>query len=285
MQHFVTVKIGPEATPYIIHRDLLCNASKYFSNAFKGNFKEANDQSIHLTDVKPEVFDAFSQWLYKTTITIPLPGASGNDGGFSCACQDTGTISPKSNEPLMDLKDNAQAYSTGTLAVTYHPQASSETALLELAHFADKHTIPDLQNAVIDALHRLFQDSTTLPSLCSLRFVKDNFHGQHSVKEFVTEYFFAHLGKARRLVRHGEGESKGVDNLAAMHETLLAHLWQVVEPGLMASWLLSFSLAVEQKFGYHDDGPLKRLYLLRLFAGGICRSYHEHDGDDECPEL
>ena len=60
----VTVKVGKDATPFVVHRALLCDHSKFFKNAFTGSFKEAHDREIKLADVAVKIFVTFMNWLY-----------------------------------------------------------------------------------------------------------------------------------------------------------------------------------------------------------------------------
>lgn len=59
----VMVRVGPNAQPFHIHKDLLCYWSKYFHNAFNGSFREANEKEITILDVQPRIFKIFMGWL------------------------------------------------------------------------------------------------------------------------------------------------------------------------------------------------------------------------------
>ena len=61
-----TVKVGqhPKQQTFVIHRDLLCNASEYFARALSGVFKEALTQELILVDDSVEAFQVLYTWLY-----------------------------------------------------------------------------------------------------------------------------------------------------------------------------------------------------------------------------
>jgi hypothetical protein len=49
---------------FIVHEDLLCKHSPYFSAAFGGNFSESSTRTLDYDDTDPTVFSIFVQWLY-----------------------------------------------------------------------------------------------------------------------------------------------------------------------------------------------------------------------------
>lgn len=65
----VTIEVGPQKVPFLVHKGLICGHSKYFSAAFNGFFKEAATQSIHLTEEDPVAFEILHIWLYTERLT------------------------------------------------------------------------------------------------------------------------------------------------------------------------------------------------------------------------
>ncbi|KAL9024693.1 MAG: hypothetical protein Q9180_007835 [Flavoplaca navasiana] len=60
----VTILVGPEETPFRIHKGLLCSKSEYFRAAFEGSFKETTEKSVHLRDDDPAVFQFYASLIY-----------------------------------------------------------------------------------------------------------------------------------------------------------------------------------------------------------------------------
>ncbi|KAL8948426.1 MAG: hypothetical protein Q9222_005392 [Ikaeria aurantiellina] len=60
----VTIKVGPEAKEFIVHRALLCHHSSYFKAALADHWKEGQQGLIELKDGNPEIFGRFCLWLY-----------------------------------------------------------------------------------------------------------------------------------------------------------------------------------------------------------------------------
>jgi hypothetical protein len=64
----VTLLIGPEHTPYYLHRDFLMHHSGYFKKALAGPWKEAEERVVTLSDVDVEPFDVLVHFLYTSSI-------------------------------------------------------------------------------------------------------------------------------------------------------------------------------------------------------------------------
>ncbi len=60
----ITIFVGPQKTPFVSHKEFLCEASGYFRAALTGRFAEANKNEINLPEQKANVFDGFLAWLY-----------------------------------------------------------------------------------------------------------------------------------------------------------------------------------------------------------------------------
>ena len=66
------VLVGGDKVQFSVHKDLLCETSKFFRAALLGKFKEGLEQTVPLPEDDPKVFDQFVNWLYtgKTTLTL-----------------------------------------------------------------------------------------------------------------------------------------------------------------------------------------------------------------------
>ena len=60
----VTILVGPEETPFRIHKGLLCSKSEYFRAAFEGSFRESTDKRIHLRDDDSKIFQFYAALIY-----------------------------------------------------------------------------------------------------------------------------------------------------------------------------------------------------------------------------
>jgi BTB/POZ domain len=60
----VTIKIGPAGKIFRVHSSFLAETSTFFKAAIEGNFKEAVDQQITMSEECEETFERFVRWLY-----------------------------------------------------------------------------------------------------------------------------------------------------------------------------------------------------------------------------
>ncbi|RDL36921.1 uncharacterized protein BP5553_06273 [Venustampulla echinocandica] len=65
----VKIYVGSTNTEFIVHQNIICSATEYFTKAFTGAFKERNG-TIHLPEECPEAFSLFVDWLYRRRILL-----------------------------------------------------------------------------------------------------------------------------------------------------------------------------------------------------------------------
>lgn len=58
------IEAGPERKKYLLHKGFLTHYSKYFRNALRGPWKEADERVIPLPDIEPGILNIFVDWLY-----------------------------------------------------------------------------------------------------------------------------------------------------------------------------------------------------------------------------
>ena len=61
----VTLLVGPGKVKFIVHEDLIIEASDFFKAAFSSRFKEGEEKVMELPEDKEAVVDNFIVWLYK----------------------------------------------------------------------------------------------------------------------------------------------------------------------------------------------------------------------------
>lgn len=65
----VSIFLGKKRKEFNVHKKLICDASKFFSDAFTGPFKEGQEGTMYMPEDDPDVFACFVDWLYRN----PLP--------------------------------------------------------------------------------------------------------------------------------------------------------------------------------------------------------------------
>jgi hypothetical protein len=56
--------VGPEEVRFVVHETLLVHYSKFFRAALTGNFIEAQEKTVRMGEVDPDLFELFGHWLY-----------------------------------------------------------------------------------------------------------------------------------------------------------------------------------------------------------------------------
>jgi BTB/POZ domain len=60
----VTIKVGPQEIPFIIHKSIICSASPFFRRALEGQFKEGEESVVSLPEEDEETFESFMNVVY-----------------------------------------------------------------------------------------------------------------------------------------------------------------------------------------------------------------------------
>lgn len=191
----VTVNVGStdEETKkdFSLHRDLLCEASDYFKNAFMKEFVEAQTGSIALDDVSTRTFGMFQGWLYSGRIVLPKDSTAHIDHTRPVKQKD-GTSNPPD---LRDLPPEEPKKETGTndtsISPPSHPLKCPECGiaspgvgkmahnahrtdlhavdwlddLLDLFILADKYNVPLLRTEVMIESQHLDEQWYAMPGL------------------------------------------------------------------------------------------------------------------------
>jgi hypothetical protein len=64
----ITIYVGPKRREFVVHKNLICQTSDFFSKAFTGGFQEAQENSMHLPEDDPNAFSLFIDWIYRSKI-------------------------------------------------------------------------------------------------------------------------------------------------------------------------------------------------------------------------
>ncbi|KAJ9641780.1 hypothetical protein H2199_004992 [Coniosporium tulheliwenetii] len=102
----VTISVGVDGRPFVIHKDLLYYHSAYFRNLFKGSFIEAKSSVMQVEDTTVETFGHFVEWLYTTVARRPLPACHRVATSFV----DPANPDPPSLDELLDVYIFADRY-------------------------------------------------------------------------------------------------------------------------------------------------------------------------------
>ena len=77
----VTIRVGDEKYPFLIHKEVICHYSDYFHAMFKGSFSEAETGVVDLPEDEVAVFKMFECWIYSGECRLPEDPLNWNFGG------------------------------------------------------------------------------------------------------------------------------------------------------------------------------------------------------------
>lgn len=67
----VAVGEGEKQKEFAVHEALITERSRFFRNAIQGNWKEAEERIVNLTEDHPDVFELYLQALYAGHVELP----------------------------------------------------------------------------------------------------------------------------------------------------------------------------------------------------------------------
>ncbi|KAE9381306.1 hypothetical protein N431DRAFT_321692, partial [Stipitochalara longipes BDJ] len=149
----VTIYVGPEKKPFIIHKEVACLHSPVFKTAFESTFVEGQTQSYVLEDTEPEIFQLLVQWLYSKTFQFSLSDAD-----------------------IVSLS-----------ASTRHWASTSDEKIMAAKAIAGYLQIPRLQNLVIDRLEDL-RVHCNLIAFGTLNYLYETFPPEALIRKLVFEH-------------------------------------------------------------------------------------------------
>lgn len=67
---YIIVLVGSEKKTFVVHKNIVCQSSRFFRAATTGQWKKATKKTVPLPDIKPEIFGAYVGWLYTGDIDV-----------------------------------------------------------------------------------------------------------------------------------------------------------------------------------------------------------------------
>lgn len=167
-------------TTYKIHKDLLTAESPFFAAALNGTFAEGLDQTVHLLEDKPEVFEWFLWWLYTGSLTTPMSKNCASDQ--RCGAR------------MLGLTGQMQAYHNHH---TTHDDGDLRNSagspkyflLLDLYALSDKLLTTSLSNHIIDTLARLSESTNSVPTPSDTWILYDSIRETSPMRKLILDLF------------------------------------------------------------------------------------------------
>jgi hypothetical protein len=166
---FVTVRVDEPSVDIPVYRDLICSVAPYFHGAFNSSFREAEDRTINLPDVRESTFRAFLEWCHLLLHPSPdghefmMPKDMENDIRGS---DFTYPESKNSRSPEAAFDQYSNALHPLKASLTHEERrkrfynndewlsryARVIEAFLDLYIFADKYSVDQLRDDLMSAL-------------------------------------------------------------------------------------------------------------------------------------
>lgn len=71
--NLITVLVGKDEERFTVHKDNICEKSKFFEAALSGeNWLEAKEKLVRLPDVDPQAFQAYAHWCYTNKVVLEV---------------------------------------------------------------------------------------------------------------------------------------------------------------------------------------------------------------------
>ncbi|KAM0717913.1 hypothetical protein Q7P37_006245 [Cladosporium fusiforme] len=64
----VKILVGEKEKPFVAHRDIICDKSKFFRAACSKNWRESQERVVRLPEVDEETFHSYLDWIYRNKI-------------------------------------------------------------------------------------------------------------------------------------------------------------------------------------------------------------------------
>ena len=193
----VAVFVGKKRKEFNVHKKLICQASKFFNDAFSGPFKEGQENRMHMPEDDPEVFSYFVDWLYRN----PLP-----------VVEDTFEV-PKKNVEILTASE-CKAFGPVTkeehlLEVERANKEADErkkardirlgdqfSRMLKLYFFAEKIVLHELMNRAMDRIRQGLERYDRYLGHREVKLVYLNTSQGSMLRSFCTELLVYQLGSA-----------------------------------------------------------------------------------------
>lgn len=193
----VSVFVGKKRKEFNVHKKLICEASKFFSDAFNGPFKEGQEGSMYMPEDDPDVFSCFVDWLYRN----PLP-----------VVEDTFEPPKKVLEPVGANQDKVFGPITNEAHLQEITRIKKEadekkkaqdarlgdqfTRLLKLYFFAEKIFINELMNRSMDRIRHGLAKYDRYLGHREVKMVYVNTSQGSMLRSFCAELLVYNLGNA-----------------------------------------------------------------------------------------
>lgn len=168
----VTLVVGKKRKEFKVHKKLICEASKFFNDAFNGPFKEGKEGIMYMPEDDPDVITYLVDWLYRSPLPMVEDPANSDEEQAKkttpiskSADTQFGPATKAEHEAQLGLAKKEEAAKKKALQARLDPLFDK---LFRLYYFAEKLFINELKNQCMDRIRRGMcrYDRTMRASVC-----------------------------------------------------------------------------------------------------------------------
>lgn len=275
----VTLSVGKKRKEFTVHKKLICDASKFFNDAFNGPFKEGVDGIMYMPEDDPGVIAYFVDWLYRN----PIPQVEDSEKP---------KVSPITVHPVkpgdVQFGPPTKAEHENKLEQAKMKAAAKEKALqarldrpfdklFKLYYFAEKLFMKDLKNQTMDCIRRGLHNFKRHLIPATYKQVYDNTSKGSQLRVFCTEYLAYDLAYANDEMF--ENIATAQEQSPELSRDLLAKM-----KVLLADDMMSYDYREEHpdptKCGWGCDYDSDDSDAHWGHNASKCQ-FHDHEGDEE----
>jgi hypothetical protein len=264
----VSIFVGRKRKEFNVHKKLICDASKFFRDAFTGAFKEGQEGTMYMPEDDPDVFACFVDWLYRN----PLPVVEDTVDSPKKAVELMKASEYKEYGPLTKeehVQEVARAKKEGEDKKKERDARLSDQfgRLLKLYFFAEKIFLDELMNRAMDRLRRGLAKYDRSLGHREVKIIYMNTIEGSKLRSFCTELLVYNLGTT---------PDKKLTHLV----TLMQELPEMTKDFLIQCKSLSeFKNEFSCEWSDPGSNPDPRLRGEDDEGDGCC--FHKHEGSDK----
>jgi len=193
----VSVLVGKKRKEFNVHKKLICQASKFFNDAFSGPFKEGQENRMHMPEDDPEVFSCFVDWLYRNPLpvvedTIKVPKKD-VEIMKSSECKAFGPVTKEEHLQEVERVNKEADEKKKARDIRLGDQFNR---LLKLYFFAEKIFLHDLMNRAMDRIRQGLTAHDRYLGSREIKLVYLNTSQGSMLRSFCAELLVYQLGRA-----------------------------------------------------------------------------------------
>lgn len=195
----VVVGEGQKQISYLVHKELLTQASPFFAAALNGTFAEGMEQVVRLPEEKGETFEWWLQWLYTGTLTVQPASTEAFASGGASVTSGYGRAGraplPLPAPPGVHHHHHPHHSHPGMLDVHLDGDLRNSAGspkyflLLDLYALSDRLLTTPLSNHILSTIARLSESTNSVPTPSDTWILYDSIPSTSPLRTLILDLF------------------------------------------------------------------------------------------------